>query len=80
MWTSVESFENYLYNLQAMYVEFVSETVSALSLLDVLVKYDSESTDWFFELHLILVHSGFMKNVGTYSKSKDQLQLYEGFN
>ena len=54
-----------------MYVEFVSETVSVLSLLDVLIKYDSESTDWFFEPYLVLVYSGFMKNVGTYSKSKD---------
>jgi hypothetical protein len=77
---SVESFEDYLYNLRAVYIKCGSETASALSLLDVLVKYDSEPTGWFSEPRPILVHSGSMKDVGTYSKPEDQLQLHEGLD
>jgi hypothetical protein len=75
---SVQSFEDYLYNVRAVYVDSVSETARTLSLLDVLVKNDSESTSWFSKPHPVLVRRGSMKDVGIYSKPKDQQGLHDG--
>lgn len=56
----------------------MSETATGLALLDVLVKTDSESAGWLRKPHPVLVRSGSMKDVGTYSKPEDQELLHGG--